>query len=160
VCLGNICRSPAAEGVFRATVTRAGHADSIHIQSAGIIGYHTGASPDPRMSAAARRRGYLLGSSARQVTRRDLDSQDLIIAMDHENLRELEKLAGGKRSHIRLLGCYLGSGFDNPQTAPVPDPYYGGPEGFDTVLDMLEEASEAILQHCLEITGQLKSNGQ
>jgi len=151
VCMGNICRSPAGEGVFRHFVSQAGYESLIHIDSAGTIDFHAGNPPDTRMSEAASRRGYGLESRARQVTRRDIDDFDLIIAMDHDNLMHLENLAGGPRPHIRLLGdCLEGYG-GNDTAVAVPDPYYGGPAGFDRVLDMIESACPAILDHCLDL---------
>ena len=148
VCMGNICRSPAAEGVFRRMVDEAGLGHEIELDSAGVIGYHAGERADARMRDAASRRGYALESIARQVRRQDFDDFDLVVAMDHDNLADLEALAGGPQPHIRLLGCFLGEGCGNPEAAPVPDPYYGGPQGFETVLDMLEEAGANILAHC------------
>jgi protein-tyrosine phosphatase len=151
VCMGNICRSPTGEGVFRHYVDQAGMTEVIHIDSAGTIGYHSGDPADPRMCEAAARRGYVLDSIARQVTRTDISVQDLIVAMDRTNLRDLERLAGGARSHIRMLGCFLGDGCTNDLARPVPDPYYGGTAGFDFVLDMIESACPSLLEHCLEL---------
>lgn len=151
VCMGNICRSPTGEGVFRHFVREAGYESLILIDSAGTIGFHAGNPPDIRMTEAASRRGYTLESRARRVMRQDIDDFDLIISMDHDNLMELHNLAGGPQPHIRMLGSYL-DGYDSNDTAPpVPDPYYGGPAGFDEVLDMIESASPAILQHCLDL---------
>jgi protein-tyrosine phosphatase len=152
VCMGNICRSPTGEGVFAHYVDRLGHGDSIRIDSAGMIGYHAGEPADGRMRVASQTRGYRLDSIARQVRRDDVDSFDLIVPMDHENLRDLERLAGGRREHIRLLGTFLGgdTGSDGNGSAPaVPDPYYGGDAGFEAVLDMIEKACPAMLAHCL-----------
>ena len=151
VCMGNICRSPTGEGVFKHYVAEAGHADKISIDSAGTIGYHAGGPADGRMRAAASQRGYSLDSIARQVTRSDLDDFDLVIPMDHDNLAELEHLANGPQSHLRLLGTFLDGANDNARAAPVPDPYYGGAAGFEEVLDMVESACPAILEYCLEI---------
>ncbi len=151
VCMGNICRSPTGEGVFRHYVRRAGHESLIQIESAGTIGFHAGNPPDIRMTEAASRRGYRLESRARQVTREDIEDFDLIISMDHDNLMDLENLAGGRRPHIRMLGSYLGGQGGNDTAPPVPDPYYGGPAGFDEVLDMIESACPAILEHCLAL---------
>lgn len=150
VCMGNICRSPTGEAVFRHYVEQAGHADRIHIDSAGTIGYHVGHPPDPRMIEAAARRGYVLDSRARQVQRRDIDLFDLIVPMDHDNLLDVEALAGGPRPHIRMLGSFLNGG-DNERAEAVPDPYYGGAAGFDAVLDMIESACPGILEHCLAL---------
>ncbi|MEX2525011.1 MAG: low molecular weight protein-tyrosine-phosphatase [Gammaproteobacteria bacterium] len=151
VCMGNICRSPTGEGVFRHYVMQAGHEPLIHIDSAGTIGFHAGNPPDIRMSEAASRRGYMLDSRARQVRAEDIEGFDLIISMDHDNLMDLHNLAGGSRPHIRMLGSYLDGQDSNETAPPVPDPYYGGPSGFDEVLDMIESACPAILEHCLEL---------
>jgi len=153
VCMGNICRSPAGEGVFRALVDERGLADVIDIDSAGTIGYHAGSPADMRMQVAARQRGYELTSIARQVTRADLEDYDLVIAMDRENLLDLESLAGDRKScraELRMLGSFL-EGVDSSADAPdVPDPYYGGEAGFERVLDMIEAACPAILEYLTE----------
>ncbi|MCC7391137.1 low molecular weight phosphotyrosine protein phosphatase [Candidatus Sumerlaeota bacterium] len=144
VCMGNICRSPAAEGVFRSIVERRGLADRFHIDSAGTIGAHEGEGADRRMLAAAMSRGYNLESCiARKVQPRDLDEYDLILAMDRDNLFHLHSLdRGGRHEHkIKLLCDYDPDG----QFREVPDPYYGGPEGFNKVLDIVEKASERLL---------------
>ena len=141
VCMGNICRSPAAEGVFRHYLERQGAGEDFYIDSAGTIDYHSGRPAEARMRAAASRRGYTLTSIARQVTPGDLDEFDLIVAMDRDNLRYLEELANGPRGHIRLLGSFLPGHQGEPEhAAEVPDPYYGGLQGFEDVLDMLERA--------------------
>jgi protein-tyrosine phosphatase len=151
VCMGNICRSPTAEGVFRHFVNQAGLAEVIRVDSAGTIGYHSGDPPDPRMSEVAARRGYVLDSIARQVRRSDIAGHDLIVAMDRDNLLFLERLAGGARPHIRMLGCFLGGDCTNDVARPVPDPYYGSAAGFNVVLDMIESACPYLLEHCLEL---------
>ncbi|HEX8205452.1 MAG TPA: low molecular weight protein-tyrosine-phosphatase [Solirubrobacteraceae bacterium] len=139
VCLGNICRSPTAEGVMRHLVREAGLEDEIEIDSAGTGGWHVGAPPDERATEAARRRGIALEGAARRFDPGDFDRFDLVLAMDSENLRDLRALAPDEeaRSKVRLL---RGPGLD------VPDPYYGGPDGFDTVLDQVEEACRALLE--------------
>ncbi len=151
VCMGNICRSPAAEGVFRSYVKQQGHDSSIMIDSAGTLGYHTGELPDQRMRAAASRRGYVLESRARQVNDKDLSDFDLIVAMDHDNYVYLTGIAGGETGHIKLLGQFLVTDdvhLDNIN--PVPDPYYGGDSGFENVLDMIESACQPMLDYCLQ----------
>jgi len=148
VCMGNICRSPTGEGVFRHYVGQAGLDAVIRVDSAGTTDYHTGDLPDTRMREAAARRGYVLDSAARRVRAGDIDAFDLIVPMDHDNLAELERLAGGSRPHIRLLGSYLDGGGDNARARPVPDPYFGGARGFEEVLDMIEAACPALLEHC------------
>ena len=152
VCMGNICRSPTGEGVFKHHVNERGLNSRFEIDSAGTIGTHAGANADERMSAAAERRGYQLLSRARQVTREDLDTFDLIIAMDQDNLSVLVGLAGGPRENIRLLGSFLPDVADYKTAPSVPDPYYGGAAGFEQVLDMIESASEGISNYCLALT--------
>jgi protein-tyrosine phosphatase len=147
VCMGNICRSPTAEGVFRQLIAaRAPHV-SIEIDSAGTHDYHVGSPPDSRAISAARRRGIdLSGLRARQVQREDFERFDLILAMDEDNLRELHAIAPAHaRERIRLLMEYA----PNAGTRAVPDPYYGGPQGFEQVLDLLEEAAEGLLADIL-----------
>ena len=143
VCLGNICRSPTSEGIFRAMVTNAGLADLISIDSAGTGAWHEGEPPDPRGQAAAIRRGYdLSGLRARKVTIRDFDQFDYIIGMDSSNCADLAAMASqAARDKIKLFSDFAPhlSGRD------VPDPYYGGLKGFDKVLDMVEEASKGLL---------------
>lgn len=145
VCMGNICRSPAGECVFRHYVREHGQAGTIDIDSAGTIGYHAGEPPDRRMIDAARQRGYTMTGAARQVRREDLDAFDLVVAMDRQNLRDLKALA---RTPEQLARIHLLTEFQPNAPGPdVPDPYYGGPEGFDTVLDMIEEACPTLLAH-------------
>ena len=151
VCMGNICRSPAGEGVFKHYVAAAGQGENILIDSAGTIGYHAGGPADPRMQAAAGKRGYSLDSIARQVSRQDIDDFDLIVAMDIENLENLDYIAGARLPHIRMLGSFLNDSNDPVRGRSVPDPYYGGEAGFEEVLDMIEAACPAMLDHCLEL---------
>jgi protein-tyrosine phosphatase len=142
VCLGNICRSPAAEGCFRARVEAAGLADRITIDSAGTGDWHVGQPPDRRMREAARRRGLQLDGRARQVTRADFERFDRVIAMDRDNERDLLALAPASARHkVGRLRRW-----DAPDAEPdVPDPYYGGPEGFDAVLDIVDRCAVALL---------------
>ncbi len=154
VCMGNICRSPTGEGVFKHYVEAAGYADSIHIDSAGTIGYHSGAPADSRMQSAAARRGYRLDSTARQVAMEDFDNFDLIIAMDVENLENLFYLCRGEEGQVRMLGSFLDDSDDPVMGRSVPDPYYGGPAGFEEVLDMIEAACPAMLEHCKQMMDQ------
>ena len=151
VCMGNICRSPTGEGVFRAHVEQAGYGDRFRIDSAGTIDYHSGSPADPRMREAAARRGYSLDSIARQVVAEDLTSFDLVVPMDYDNLLDLERLAGGSKPHIRMLGSFLKGAGSNSNAVSVPDPYYGGAAGFEAVLDMIESACPAMLAHCLAL---------
>ncbi|QDS86521.1 Low molecular weight protein-tyrosine-phosphatase YfkJ [Rosistilla ulvae] len=140
--MGNICRSPAAEGVMRRLVEAEGLDDKITIDSAGTIGFHTGKAADRRMRAAAQQRGLELTSRARQVTAADLQAFDLVVAMDADNARDLNALDGGSDARIEMLSSYL----DDSWPSDVPDPYYGGEEGFEFVLNMLEQACPKILE--------------
>lgn len=138
VCMGNICRSPAAEAIFRATADK--REVPLEIDSAGTHGFHIGSLADPRMRDAAGKRGYLLESRARQICAEDLERFDLIIAMDHENVENISQLHAAPSAAIRLLGDFL----DDDWPDEVPDPYYGGKQGFETVLDMIETACPEI----------------
>jgi protein-tyrosine phosphatase len=153
VCLGNICRSPAAEGVLRLLVRERGLDGIVEVDSAGTGSWHVGEPADERMRRAAAARGFALESTGRQVRRGDLERYDLILAMDRSNLRELEQLAGGPRPHVRLLGSFLPAAGE----PDVPDPYYGGERGFDEVLDLLEEAAEAALDEALALAGRAEA---
>lgn len=150
VCMGNICRSPAAEGVFRHYVIEKGYQDHIEIDSAGTIGYHSGSPPDARMYETASSRGYKLDSFARQVRRSDIDKFDLIIAMDYENMSDLGNITNSNGEHINLLGSFIDTNDTSDIIQEVPDPYYGGNSGFERVLDMIEEACPGMLKYCLE----------
>lgn len=145
VCMGNICRSPTAEGVFRARVAREGLGHAIATDSAGTHDYHIGDAPDSRARAAAKRRGVDISDlRGRQVTREDFERFDYVLAMDRSNLRQLARLCPkGAESRLRLfLEFAPGAGLDE-----VPDPYYGGAEGFEHVLDLAETAAEGLLAH-------------
>lgn len=138
VCLGNICRSPAAEGIMRSIVERAGCAADFEIDSAGTYPGHRGQLPDPRMREAARKRGYDLTHRARTVGSGDFDRFDCLIAMDDHNYEALHRMAPTREAADRI--CRMTEFCcGNPQRRSVPDPYYEGPEGFELVLDMLEE---------------------
>ena len=145
VCMGNYCRSPTAEGVFRAVVRQRAPQLAIHIDSAGTHDYHVGRAPDPRSVAAARRRGIdLSGLRARQVEDEDFVRFDYILAMDRGNLEALRSRSPGHLSHrVRLLMEFA----SRPDQTEVPDPYYGGPGGFELVLDLVEEAANGLLDH-------------
>ncbi len=144
VCLGNICRSPSAEGIMRKIVKDRGLENQIHIDSAGILNYHEGELPDNRMRAHAIRRGYDLNSRSRPVKYDDFFNFDLIIGMDDRNIADLKCLAPDSESleKIHRMTEYC-SKFDYDH---VPDPYYGGAEGFELVLDLLEDACEGLLK--------------
>ena len=148
VCLGNICRSPTAHGVMERLVEQAGLSRAIAIDSAGTGAYHVGELPDERSRAAARRRGISLTHRARQFTADDFDRFDLVVAMDGQNLRNLQRLAGPRKQPVIAL---LRS-FDPTaeRDAEVPDPWAGGPEGFEEVLDQCERACAGLLEHVRE----------
>ncbi len=143
VCTGNICRSPTAEGVFRALVEREGVADRFLIDSAGTHGYHIGDAPDPRAVAHAARRGYDLSNlRARKVTAADFERFDLILACDNGHHGLLRRLAD--KAHHGRIAMFLDYAPELGFTE-IPDPYYGGPEGFEHVLDIVERAAQGLL---------------
>ena len=145
VCLGNICRSPAAEGVFLHLLEERNLADQFVVDSAGTGGWHVGNPPDRRMQAAANRRGIHLPSRARQISLDDLSDFDLILTMDADNLAAVQGLAreagGRSQAKIESILSYAGR-FSETE---VPDPYYGGDAGFEHVLDLLEDACSNLL---------------
>ncbi|NYT66054.1 low molecular weight phosphotyrosine protein phosphatase [Alcaligenaceae bacterium] len=144
VCTGNICRSPSAEGVFRSLVDEAGLSGQVGVGSAGTHSYHIGEAPDARAQVAARKRGYELGHIvARQITQDDFREADLILAMDWENLSALQQQCPKVYHHKLMLLMRFANEFEE---ATVPDPYYGGPEGFGKVLDYLEDACQGVLE--------------
>jgi len=145
VCMGNICRSPAAEIVFRRIVEAESLGDRIEIDSAGTIGYHSGNPPDQRMSATLRARGYEPKGRARQVRHEDFDEFDLILPMDDENEADLRRLKRDRqsRAEIRSFSSFCAA---NP-LGHVPDPYYGGAEGFERVADIVEDGCRGLLKH-------------
>jgi protein-tyrosine phosphatase len=144
VCMGNICRSPTAEGVFYRMVKEAGLTHEVEIDSAGTHAYHVGASPDARAQQAAKGRGYdLSGFIGRQVADQDFARFDYILAMDQENLGNLlKRCPKDQREKVRLF-LEFSQQFTGQE---VPDPYYGGPQGFDKVLDMVEDAARGLLE--------------
>jgi len=143
VCHGNICRSPAAEGIFKKKVHEHGLEAEFLIDSAGTHGYHEGDLPDYRMRDHASQRGYQLTSRSRPIKKADFGKFDLIIGMDDNNLYNLKRVAPDRESQqkIRLMTDYCLNYMNNN----VPDPYYGGPSGFENVLDLLEDACEGLL---------------
>ncbi|MFZ3017714.1 MAG: low molecular weight protein-tyrosine-phosphatase [Gallionella sp.] len=147
VCMGNICRSPTAEAVFRHYVENAGLSEYIHIDSAGTHDYHIGEPPDARTQRAAQQRGYDMSAlRGRQVGASDFERFDFVLAMDRANLAILQRLAqqGGGDPHLFLEYA------KHHKEREVPDPYYGGADGFERVLDMVEDAAEGLLQHIRE----------
>jgi protein-tyrosine phosphatase len=141
VCLGNICRSPAAEGVLRAVVEQHGVGDRWVIDSAGTYGGHSGQLPDQRMRVHARRRGYELTHRARRFTPADFDDFDLVVAMDSANARDLRDLARTVDDEAKIVPMITFVGMATRYDY-VPDPYYEGAEGFELVLDLLEDGCE------------------
>lgn len=146
VCMGNICRSPAAEGVFTKMVEDAGLVSEFEIDSAGTIGYHAGELADSRMRAAAAGRGYDLQSRARRVEAADFQRFDLIVAMDNENFADLDAIGRGEGAGLVRMCDYC----TRHDVTEVPDPYYGGPDGFERVLDILEDACGNLLARISE----------
>lgn len=147
VCLGNICRSPLAEGVFSELVAERGLQDRFEIDSAGTGGWHVGEPADARAAMVAESHGVKLESRARQVTAADLGRFDYVIAMDRDNLAELERMTGSGEG---TPGLHLLREFDPAGGGDeVPDPYYGGASGFETVYDMVSRSCEALLDHIL-----------
>lgn len=144
VCLGNICRSPTAHGVFQQRVENAGLSGLIEVDSAGTGDFHLGEKPDVRSRQAAQQRGYNLGSlRARQVRSDDFERFDYILAMDDNNLRDLQALCPAPLQHkLRLFMEFADNNY-----LSVPDPYYGDGEGFQLVLNLVEEAADALLNH-------------
>jgi protein-tyrosine phosphatase len=152
VCLGNICRSPLAEGVFRGLVEEAGLGNRVEVDSAGTSDYHTGDPPDPRTVDVARRRGVRLEHAARQIKGEDLDRFAYVLVMDAQNLGKVQRLAERVRpgTEIRMLRSF------DPEAdgdLSVPDPYFGGEGGFEAVQDMVERSCRALLSHIREEHG-------
>lgn len=145
VCLGNICRSPAAEAMLRVLTERAGKADSVEIDSAGTYGGHSGERSDPRMRRAAAARGIEMTHRARQVREEDFDRFDRIIAMDDNNYEALFRLAPSREAGVKI---YRFREFlrHHPDWSYIPDPYYEGHEGFELVLDLLEDGCSTIVE--------------
>ncbi|WP_018915796.1 low molecular weight protein-tyrosine-phosphatase [Vreelandella zhanjiangensis] len=144
VCLGNICRSPTAEGVFRRALEDAGMGEQVVIDSCGIGNWHVGKAPDQRAQVAAKRRGIDLSPlCARQLTASDFLDFDYILAMDNANLQAMHALKPAESQ--AYVGLFLD--FAGRPGSEVPDPYYGGDQGFEDVLDMIEAASHGLIQH-------------
>ncbi|MFY9487415.1 MAG: low molecular weight protein-tyrosine-phosphatase [Solirubrobacterales bacterium] len=145
VCLGNICRSPAAEGVMRHLVEEAGLADQFELDSAGTGSWHIGDSPDARSTAAAAARGITIEGKARGVTGADFDHYDLILAMDGYNFRDLQAIAPSDQAEAKVRMLREFDPLSTSDDYDVPDPYYGGPQGFDHVIDLVEAACNGLL---------------
>jgi protein-tyrosine phosphatase len=154
VCMGNICRSPTAEGVMRGLLREQDLEDRVEVDSAGTGDWHVGSPPDARATAAARSRGIALAGAARVVARSDFEDFDLILAADRRNLRQLRAVAPpDARSRIHLLREFDPAS-DGAPDLDVPDPYYGGDEGFEHVLDLVEAACRGLLD-ALRADGRL-----
>lgn len=141
VCMGNICRSPLAEAIFQARVEEAGLTRHFHVDSAGTGGWHAGESPDARMTATAQANDILMSGNARQVTKNDLDLFQYVLCMDAENLRDVQNLGGGT-AKVELMLSYQ----EQCDERDVPDPYYGGAQGFERVYELLDVSTAALLQ--------------
>lgn len=145
VCLGNICRSPAAQAVMQVLVQDRNVADRFEIDSAGTASYHLGKLPDSRMIAAGAKRGFKLTSLAKAITPEHIANRELVLAMDRDNLNHIRRMSKQDLQNVRLLSDYL----DETWPRDVPDPYFGSDAGFEAVLDMLEAACPKILDDCL-----------
>lgn len=156
VCLGNICRSPAAEGILLAQARKQGLSEQIEVDSAGTYGGHAGQLPDSRMRAAALARGYRLTHRSRQVTPSDFERFDLIVAMDDANYRDLCALAARAQDKDKIVR--MADFFRRYRGTPaVPDPYYQGDEGFEQVLDLLEDACGALLDDIASLKNKTRT---
>ena len=145
VCLGNICRSPAAEGIMKRIVDKYELQDIIEVDSAGTSGWHEGDLPDERMRFHGERRGYDFQSRARKFIKSEFEKSDYIIVMDDDNYDKVKSLANGK-DHMDKIRRMTEFSLQHNQHTSIPDPYYGGAQGFELVLDLLEDACEGLLQ--------------
>ncbi|MBE9227013.1 low molecular weight phosphotyrosine protein phosphatase [Phormidium sp. LEGE 05292] len=147
VCLGNICRSPSAENIMKHLVNQAGLSKEIICDSAGTSSYHVGSPPDRRMSVAAKLKGIQLVGEARQFQRSDFEKFDLILAMDKENYRDILAIDRSRQyqDKVKLMCDFC----TRHNLKEVPDPYYGGPEGFNQVIDLLLDACEGLLNYVI-----------
>ncbi|XP_031499943.1 uncharacterized protein LOC116264099 [Nymphaea colorata] len=165
VCLGNICRSPAGEGVFRDVVKKRGLESKFNIDSAGTINYHEGNLADPRMRSAARTRGIEITSISRPIRPSDFKDFDLILAMDKQNREDIldafdrwkarDSLPADAATKVKLMCSYC----KRHKETEVPDPYYGGPQGFEKVLDLLEDACESLLDSIVSQNQHILGHG-
>jgi protein-tyrosine phosphatase len=154
VCLGNICRSPTAEAVMRGLLREQGLEDAVEVDSAGVGDWHAGEPPDARATAAAQARGVTLAGAARMIAPRDFEDYDLILAADRSNLSDLRATAPKEmRARMHLLREFDPASEGAPDL-DVPDPYYGGPDGFERVLDLVEAACRGLLDD-LRAAGRL-----
>lgn len=162
VCMGNICRSPTAEGVLRHKLAKAGLAELVLVDSAGTHAYHVGSPPDDRSQHAASQRGYdLTGLRARKVKPQDFHDFDLVLAMDFDNLALLQESCPPTtkaRNKLRRLTEFVPAHSPHAAAQTVPDPYYGGPAGFEFVLDLVEDACDGLIAHLQQaVQGAVKT---
>lgn len=152
VCLGNICRSPLAEAVFRQVVTEAGLESRFRIDSAGTSGYHDGEAPDARTTEVAARRGVEVGGESRRLRPEDVAAFDYLVVMDSENRRAVERLveASPASAEVHLLREFDPEAGEDTD---VPDPYFGGPDGFEIVHDLVERSARGLLEHLVDRHG-------
>ncbi len=149
VCLGNICRSPAAEGIMQTIVKKNGFQDIVEVDSAGTSGWHEGDLPDERMRAHGERRGYDFSSPARKFQKSDLEKFDYIIVMDNDNYKNVKSMASNKSQENKIKKM-TEFAIQYKHNNEIPDPYYGGPAGFELVLDLLEDACEGLMQEIIK----------
>lgn len=149
VCMGNICRSPTAEAVLRQRLEQAGLAELVEVDSAGTHAYHVGAPPDERAHECGQRRGYQMAClRARKVVALDYERFDLLLAMDWDNLALLEEACPAEQKRkLRRLAEFIPSGHSLAGASVVHDPYYGGPDGFEHVLNLVEAACDGLVEH-------------
>ena len=146
VCLGNICRSSAAEGIMLHLINNAGLGHLFHVDSAGLGGWHVGQLPDPRMRKHGAKHGYDFSSIARQFVSEDFDRFDLIVAMDQTNYEDIKAMARSPYDYPKIvtMASFLRH---HPMYKSIPDPYYGGDSGFELVISLLEDACQGLLDH-------------
>lgn len=157
VCLGNICRSPLAEGLFRQHVEAAGLTDQFEMDSAGTGNWHAGELPDPRTRANAANHGLTLAHRARQITRHDLNHYDYLVCMDQNNLANVQRLTAAAKRTGKLI---LMRAYDPKGPGDVPDPYQGGPADFELVFQILNRSTKAMLQELVTYHTRLTEAGQ
>jgi len=147
VCMGNICRSPTAEGVFKTLAQKDKRLPELFVDSCGTIGYHAGEPPDPRSVAASKLRGYDLSAiRSRKITQHDLEYFDLVLVMDKENLSNTRNLIDKDHANQQKIKLFLDFAKESTVSS-VPDPYYGGESGFDDVIDLIEQASRGLIEY-------------
>ena len=151
ICLGNICRSPAAEGITKKMLAERGLAGRIAVDSAGIGGWHVGQLPDSRMRRHGAAHGYNFDSRARQFSAADFSRFSHIVVMDEENYKAITRMAEADRRKVMRMACFLRH---HPGQTSIPDPYYGGESGFELVIELLEDACEGLIDHITNKTQQ------